>query len=387
MNSYQLHTAWSSRPEDERYASPYAMLSAAKQDAEESRTHTIDLGRLRAIPKAPEFAGTDQAAVRLTIAGSDGRINQDQPGAVLTHWSFDQSARIVGAPASYLRQLPARLAAENLNHGLATLAGTEGKIYTRAITIAPEGGPRQIMRAVTSEKYGRLQDAPVIESLIPLIESGKWQIHEAYPQGQFGGALSPVFGWRGDRDMICFLKSQQTISEPGNPDGLSKLIIVRNSEVGAGALVLEIGMVRHICGNCILWDYRQVATFRRRHVGDNVRRDWRYGLDTTQRALLSESTIEAEQLIARAGQKALAESTDKAIDALFSAQIVTKQQAKQAIELAATHERGNPLSVWNVAQGISRLSQQTPYADARLSLDRAVPRIMRFADRTDLPVA
>jgi hypothetical protein len=35
-----------------------------------------------------------------------------------THWSFGQLCTLVGAPTSYLRQLPAALCGINLQHGL-----------------------------------------------------------------------------------------------------------------------------------------------------------------------------------------------------------------------------------------------------------------------------
>jgi hypothetical protein len=41
---------------------------------------------------------------------------QDQPVAP-THWSFGQLCSLVGAPATYMRQLPAPLGI-NLQHGL-----------------------------------------------------------------------------------------------------------------------------------------------------------------------------------------------------------------------------------------------------------------------------
>jgi hypothetical protein len=43
-----------------------------------------------------------------------GRDQQVTP----THWSFGQLCALVGAPTSYLRQLPATLSAINLQHGL-----------------------------------------------------------------------------------------------------------------------------------------------------------------------------------------------------------------------------------------------------------------------------
>jgi hypothetical protein len=42
---------------------------------------------------------------------------RDKPVAP-THWSFGQLCTLVGAPTSYLRQLPAALSDINLQHGL-----------------------------------------------------------------------------------------------------------------------------------------------------------------------------------------------------------------------------------------------------------------------------
>jgi hypothetical protein len=53
-------------------------------------------------------AGRDNAErLTLMLPGSDTPI-------VPTHWSFGQLASLVGAPAAYLRQLPAPLAGINL---------------------------------------------------------------------------------------------------------------------------------------------------------------------------------------------------------------------------------------------------------------------------------
>ena len=41
----------------------------------------------------------------------------DEPVAP-THWSFGQLCTLIGAPAAYLRQLPAPLSAINLQHRL-----------------------------------------------------------------------------------------------------------------------------------------------------------------------------------------------------------------------------------------------------------------------------
>jgi hypothetical protein len=47
----------------------------------------------------------------LVVPGRDAPISP-------THWSFGQMCSLIGAPAGYLRQLPAPLAGINLQHGL-----------------------------------------------------------------------------------------------------------------------------------------------------------------------------------------------------------------------------------------------------------------------------
>ena len=66
-----------------------------------------------------------------------------------THWAFGQLASIVGAPASYLRQLPAPLAGINLQYGLANHRAEQVK------TFETEDG-RTELRAVTAVSYTHL---------------------------------------------------------------------------------------------------------------------------------------------------------------------------------------------------------------------------------------
>ena len=43
--------------------------------------------------------------------------------------------------------------------------------------------------------------------------------------------------------------------------------------------------------------------------------------------------------------------------------------------IADAHET-NPRSVWGYVQGLTRLSQQTPWQDGRFALDRAASRLL-----------
>src|SRR5258708_40034825 len=66
-----------------------------------------------------------------------------------THWSFGQLCGLVGAPSSYMRQLPAPLAGINLQHGLLSHRAELRK------TLGTDHG-RAGLRAVPVPAYGRV---------------------------------------------------------------------------------------------------------------------------------------------------------------------------------------------------------------------------------------
>jgi len=54
---------------------------------------------------------------------------------------------------------------------------------------------------------------------------------------------------------------------------------------------------------------------------------------------------------------------------------LSQKQAAEAYTLAEEHET-NPRSVWGYVQGLTRLSQHTPWQDGRYVLDRAASRLL-----------
>ena len=54
---------------------------------------------------------------------------------------------------------------------------------------------------------------------------------------------------------------------------------------------------------------------------------------------------------------------------------VSEKQAAEAYTIAEEHET-NPRSVWGYVQGLTRLSQRTPWQDGRYVLDRAASRLL-----------
>ena len=102
----RVSSEWLSRPVDERYLSLSDSYAAVRGRTERSRTRTVESAAIRV-----EASRDNTEPLPLMLPGSDAPIAP-------THWSFGQFAGLVGAPAAYLRQLPAPLAGINLQYGL-----------------------------------------------------------------------------------------------------------------------------------------------------------------------------------------------------------------------------------------------------------------------------
>jgi hypothetical protein len=98
----RVSSEWFSRPADQRYLSLTELAHTVRARADRGRTRVVEsaLIHVEANRSDPERSG-------LMLPGSDKPVAP-------THWSFGQLASQVGAPAAYLRQLPAALAGINL---------------------------------------------------------------------------------------------------------------------------------------------------------------------------------------------------------------------------------------------------------------------------------
>lgn len=88
--------------------------------------------------------------------------------------------------------------------------------------------------------------------------------------------------------MFLFLvDGNRDLEGPSDPTqaGLFRGFILRNSDVGAAALTLDVFLFRACCANHIIWGFQQVAGFRRRHVGTSIQEAWTTSLDGIREAL------------------------------------------------------------------------------------------------------
>ena len=360
VTPYTAHREWASRPPDERYASVHALYEAARARRHRIEERTIETGTFRT-----EALDTDDLVMR----ESSGRT------AALTHWSFGQLATIAAAPPQYLRSLPATIASDAINHGLQRVQHDHHQVF------AEDAAPWTV-HAITSPRYARVHHDELASRVLDLMAvHPAWHLPLGYKDGVFGAERVPSGAYLGDRDMFLFLVD-------GNRDlddltdrthsGLFRGFMLRNSDVGAAALTLDVFLFRMVCGNHIIWGFQHVAAFRRRHVGASIQAAWTTSLNEVRAALDADTADDRARLL-RTMSKELGSTSDAVVDMAVRRLDVSQKQAAEAYSLAEQHET-NPRSVWGYVQGLTRLSQRTPWQDGRFALDRAASRLLITVD-------
>jgi len=166
--------------------------------------------------------------------------------AALTHWSFEQLAGIAVAPPKYLRTLPASIASDAINHGLRSQRRQEHRL------LVDRDAPWTV-RAVTSPRYARVHHDELAGRVLDLMAlHPAWSLPLAYKDGVYGAQRVPSGAYLGDRDMFLFLvDGNRDLDDPTDPShaGLFRGFILRNSDVGAAALTLDVFLFRAVCGN------------------------------------------------------------------------------------------------------------------------------------------
>ena len=384
MELYKASQQWSKRPADERFWNLGEMHRATKAYADASRTAENSYSELR--------AEADQGEVKLT--GKSGVF------ARLTHWAFGQVSRIAGAPAEYLRNLPATLAVQNLNHGLKKKA--QDAVDSKAAILFHQNGDL-VVRAINSEKYDRIWNHEIVGRLLPLEEQG-WKVPPARPVDssypgarkataadvparkapgglaiEVGDMIAPAGLYASDHDMFAFLVNEKARIADGTPEGLARGFFVENSEVGAGAFKLTQFLYRYVCGNHIVWGASDVREISIRHIGSANEKAWK-NLRVQLVRYAEESASDLEAKIKKARTLEIAKTKDEVLDKLFGKRIATLGTLENAYHIAESYSDvdGAPTTLWGMAQGLTRLSQLGPWADKRNELDRAAGKLLEI---------
>ena len=130
-----------------------------------------------------------------------------------------------------------------------------------------------------------------------------------------------------------------------------------------------------------MWDTSSVVKLSIRHVGKARKKFSTFVLDLSKYAEASAKTDEAR--INRAMRKRIAASKDDLLNKLFKKlqNFISLEQLDSAFDIAEVIADidGDPLTAWGMAQGLTRLSQRTPFADERAQLDRVAGKVLRIA--------
>ncbi len=124
----------------------------------------------------------------------------------------------------------------------------------------------------------------------------------------------------------------------------------------------------------IIWGFQHVTGFRRRHVGASIQDAWTTSLASVRAALDANPSDDRARLL-RSTTQELGPTRDAVLDAVVQRLDLSQKHAAEAYTLAERYET-NPRSVWGYVQGLTRLSQRTPWQDGRFALDRAASRLL-----------
>jgi hypothetical protein len=372
-------TEYYTRPADERFDSLKDLITAAQYDREHSAEREYNLRDLRAVivPDPAQPIGGPDPAITAANPRQALRLASPNGQGKLTHWSFGQLARTIGAPASYLRTLPPAIAADAINYGLHEAA----PVGTRANLLVRANGGEPIIRAATSDSYGRLWDAQLYGEVSRYFgdgqtsNGGRWMTPPAWP-----GSL-PSGQYRGDRDsFVIRVDGGSIVTDPsasrGDGGQLYRGIMLRNSEVGHCSVSIECVLYRYICGNHNLWGAIMDRQFKRRHVGTKITRDTMRELADLAYRFNQRTARQDEQIIEGLISHELAHTREAVIDELRKIGY-TKEQAIDAYATCEAKEQASPRSFWGIAQGTTRISQQSGYQDDRLALDQLAAQVLK----------
>ncbi|MFG1191214.1 DUF932 domain-containing protein [Xanthobacter flavus] len=366
----RVSSEWFSRPADERHLSLSELYGAVRGRSDRSRTRTVESAAIRveASREAPE---------RLTLAlpGAEAPVTP-------THWSFGQLAGLIGAPAAYLRQLPAPLAGINLQHGLLTHRAEQVK------TLEVEDG-RIELRAVTGPDYGRIYDHELVDAVRRIAgnDTGdtRWKVPGVLDWST--GIYNPRVDitkdtttlYASDRDVFLFLVDDLNPIEAGRlPDGSPDLFFrgfyCWNSEVGAKTLGIASFYLRAVCQNRNLWGVEDFEEITIRHSKYAASRFAHQAAPALERFANSSPMPFVNGI--RAARERIVARTDDDRTEFLRRKGFSKAETQKVIETVLAEEGRKPESIFDFVQGITAVARDKPHQDARLDLEARAKKLL-----------
>ena len=370
----RVSSEWFSRPDDERFLSLGELASAVRGRSERSRTRVVETALIHV-----EANRNDPERLALILPGAEAPVAP-------THWSFGQLAAQIGAPAAYLRQLPAPLAAINLQYGLTSNRAEQMK--TLETDDARTGG-RIELRAVTGPDYGRIYDHELVEAVQRIAGNGtgdtRWKVPGVLDWST--GIYNPRVDitrdtttlYASDRDVFLFLVDDLNPIEAGrltdgSPDLYFRGFYCWNSEVGAKTLGMASFYLRAVCQNRNLWgveDFEEITIRHSKYAASRFAHE-------AAPALLNFANSSPQPFIngIKAARERIVARTDEDRSDFLRKRGFSKAETGKIIETVLAEEGRPPESIFDFVQGITAVARDKPHQDARLEMEAKAKKLL-----------
>src|SRR5882724_10717774 len=369
----RVSSEWFSRPDDERYLNLPDLYDAVRSRAEHAQARTVESRTIRV-----EANSNNPERLALMVPG------RDEPVAP-THWSFGQLCTLVGAPTSYLRQLPATLSGINLQHGLLSHRAELVK------TLEADNG-RVELRAVTGPDYGRIWDHELVAAVMKIAGNGvgdtRWKVPgvldwATMTHNPFVDVTKDTTTlYASDRDVFLFLVDDTNPIEAGrlangSPDVYFRGFYCWNSEVGSKTLGIASFYLRGVCQNRNLWGVEGFEEISIRHSKYAASR---FAHEAAP-ALLNFARSSPAPFIAgiKAARERIVARSDDDREAFLRKRGFGKGETAKVIATVLDEEGRPPESVFDFVQGITALARSKPHQDVRLELEGKAKALLERA--------
>lgn len=369
----RVSSEWFSRPDDEKFLSLSDLYASVRTRADKATTRIIESRSLRV------EARSDNAERLMLIAPGDER-----PIAP-TNWSFGQLSSLVGAPASYLRNLPAALAGINLQHGLIHHRGEQVKL------LQTENG-RSELRAATGAEYGRIWDHELVAAVMNFAGDGtgdtRWKVPGTIDWGNM--RYNPNVDitretttlYASDRDVFLFLVDDRNPIVAGHlpngePDIYFRGFYCWNSEVGSKTLGIATFYLRGVCANRCLWGVENFEEVNIRHSKFAAARFAHQAAPALEQ--FAESSPAHFITGIKAARERIVARKDEDREDFLRKRGFSKTETARIIETVLVEEGHPPESLYDFVQGITAHARSKPHQESRLDLEGKARKLLEKA--------
>ncbi|MEG8223739.1 DUF932 domain-containing protein [Sphingomonas sp. HH69] len=372
-NVSRVSSEWFSRPDDEKFLSLTDLYDNVRIRAERATTRIVESRSLRV-----EARADNPERLTLFVPGEDMPIAP-------TNWSFGQLSSLVGAPASYLRSLPAALAGINLQHGLLSHRGEQVKL------LQTQNG-RAELRAVTGPDYGRIWDHELVAAVMKIAGDGvgdtRWKVPGVLDWSSMH--YNPFVDvtrdtttlYASDRDVFLFLVDDTHPIEAGrlangDPDLFFRGFYCWNSEVGSKTLGIATFYLRAVCMNRNLWGVENFEEISIRHSKFAANRFAHEAAPALENFADSSASGFIQGI--RAARERIVARTDEDRQTFLRGQGFSKAETGKIIATVLAEEGHPPASIFDFVQGITAHARSKSNQDSRLDVEAKGRRLLERA--------